>query len=97
MTFKTDTGGDEWVGATVRKATKEMTWSKNKEALRMIFMVGNETAVQGTDENMYMKTVPRGHQGRDIVVNAIYCGKPNAEEERTAARGGEARRRLFPR
>ncbi len=82
MTFKTDMGGDEWVGAAVRKATKEMSWSKNKEALRMIFMVGNETAMQGTDENMYLKTCPEAIKA-DIVVNAIYCGKPNADEERT--------------
>jgi hypothetical protein len=82
MTFKTDMGGDEWVGATVRKATKDMSWSKSKEALRVIFMVGNETAHQGTDDNMYTKTVPEAIKA-DIVVNAIYCGKPNAEEERT--------------
>lgn len=82
MTFRTDMGGDEWVGATVRKATKEMSWSKNKEALRMIFMVGNETAMQGTDDNMYLKTCPEAIKS-DIVVNAIYCGKPNADEEKT--------------
>lgn len=82
MTFRTDMGGDEWVGATVRKAVKEMSWSKNKEALRMIFMVGNETALQGTDDNMYMKTVPEAIKA-DIIVNAIYCGAPQPEEERT--------------
>ncbi|MCC6740968.1 MAG: VWA domain-containing protein [Planctomycetia bacterium] len=82
MTFKTDMGGDEWVGAAVRKATKEMSWSRNKEALRMIFMVGNETAQQGNDDNMYTKTCPEAIKA-DIVVNAIYCGKPQAEEERT--------------
>ena len=48
----------------------------------MIFVVGNETALQGTEELMYMKTVPEAIKA-DIVVNAIYCGKPNAEEERT--------------
>jgi hypothetical protein len=82
MTFQTDMGGDEWVGAVVQKATKEMKWSRSKEALRMIFTVGNETARQGTDENMYTKTVPEAIRA-DIVVNAIYCGKPSAEEEQT--------------
>jgi hypothetical protein len=82
MTFRTDMGGDEWVGATVRKATRDMSWSKNKEALRIVFMVGNETAMQGTDENMYLKTCPEAIRA-DIIVNAIYCGTPNAEEEKS--------------
>ncbi|MEK7467685.1 MAG: vWA domain-containing protein [Planctomycetota bacterium] len=82
MTFRTDMGGDEWVGAVIQKATKEMKWSKNKEALRMIFAVGNETAMQGREDLLYPKTVPEAIKA-DIVVNAIYCGQPNADEERT--------------
>jgi hypothetical protein len=82
MTFRTDMGGDEWVGAVVQKATKDMSWSKKKDALRIIFVVGNETAMQGTPELMYTKTVPEAIKA-DIVVNAIYCGKPTADEEGT--------------
>ncbi|NUN48162.1 MAG: VWA domain-containing protein [Candidatus Brocadiae bacterium] len=82
MTFKTDMGGEEWVGAAVEKATKEMSWSRSKEALRMIFMVGNETAMQGTPERLFTKTCPEAIKA-DIVVNAIYCGKPNADEEQS--------------
>ncbi len=82
MTFQTDMGGDEWVGAVVGKATNDMGWSAEKDALRIIFVVGNETAMQGTPDNMYTVTVPRAI-AKDIVVNAIYCGGPTAEEEAT--------------
>ena len=82
MTFQTDMGGDEWVGAAVKKATIDMKWSADKNALRVIFMVGNETARQGDEELLYTRTVPEAIR-RDIVVNAIYCGKPSQEEEMT--------------
>jgi hypothetical protein len=48
----------------------------------MIFMVGNETAMQGTEENFYTKTAPLALK-KDITVNAIYCGKPAPDEEKT--------------
>ncbi|HEX7899324.1 MAG TPA: VWA domain-containing protein [Planctomycetota bacterium] len=82
MTFKTDMGGDEWVGAALRKAANEMAWATGKKDVRIIFMVGNETAAQGTAENMYTVTAPEAIK-KDITVNAIYCGNPKADEERT--------------
>jgi hypothetical protein len=81
-TFTTDMGGDECVGAVVAKATNDMKWSKSKDALRIIFTVGNETAAQGSAELMYTKTVPEAIR-KDIVVNAIYCGAPGPDEEKT--------------
>jgi len=82
LTFKVDMGGDEWVGWAIKQATERMDWAKEKSALRMLFMVGNETAMQGREDVLYPKTVPEAIK-RDIVVNAIYAGKPSAEEERT--------------
>lgn len=82
MTFQTDMGGSEWVGAVVGKATTDMGWSADKDALKIIFVVGNETAMQGTPDNMYTVTVPRAI-AKDIVVNAIYCGGPGPDEEAT--------------
>jgi len=82
MTFMTDMGGDEWVGAVVKKAVDEMSWSASKDALKLIFVVGNETAAQGREDVMYTKTVPEAIK-KDIMVNAIYCGNPGAEEQRT--------------
>jgi hypothetical protein len=82
MTFKVDMGGDEWVGWAAKKAAEEMLWSKEAKSVKIIFMVGNETAAQGRPEVLYTKTVPEIIK-KDISVNAIYCGRPSAEEERT--------------
>ena len=82
LTFKVDMGGDEWVGWAVRQAVERMPWSSDPKALKIIFVVGNETAAQGRPELLYTKTVPEAI-ARGIMVNAIYCGRPSAEEERT--------------
>lgn len=82
QTFKTDMGGQEWVGAALREAATKMEWAPGKKDVRIIFMVGNETAMQGTPENMYTVTAPEAIK-KDITVNAIYCGNPKADEERT--------------
>ncbi len=82
LTFKVDMGGDEWVGWAAQQAAERMEWSKEKGALKIIFMVGNETAAQGRPEVMYTKTVPEIIK-KDIMVNAVYCGRPSAEEQRT--------------
>lgn len=82
MTFKTDMGGDEWVGRAIQEAAEKMAWSAGKKDVRIIYMVGNETAAQGRAEVLYNVTAPQAIR-KDIVVNAIYCGNPNAEEERT--------------
>jgi Mg-chelatase subunit ChlD len=82
MTFKTDMGGDEWVGAAIKKAVDEMAWSTGKKDVRILFMVGNETAAQGRPELLYNVTAPQAI-AKDITVNAIYCGTPRGEEERT--------------
>jgi hypothetical protein len=81
-TFKCDMGGDEWVGWALLQAVNRMEWAAEKKALKMIFMVGNETAAQGRDDVMYTKTAPLALK-KDITVNAIYCGKPSPEEEKT--------------
>ncbi len=82
VTFKVDMGGDEWVGWAVKQATERMEWAAEKGALKLIFMVGNETAMQGNEAVLYPKTVPEAIK-KDITVNAIYAGKPSLEEERT--------------
>lgn len=83
VTYKVERGwGIEWVGWAVKKATDEMDWSKEKGALKIIFVVGNETALQGPPELHYTKTVPETIK-KDITVNAIYAGRGTAEELRT--------------
>lgn len=81
-TFRCDMGGDEWVGWALQQAVERMEWAAEKKALKMVFMVGNETAAQGREDVMYTKTAPMAIK-KDISVNAIYCGKPSTEEEKT--------------
>ena len=81
-TFRCDMGGDEWVGWALLQAVEKMEWSTERKSLKMIFMVGNETAMQGNEANFYTKTAPQALK-KDITVNAIYCGKPGADEEKT--------------
>lgn len=73
VTFRDEGWGDEWVGRAVQKATNEMKWSEGKQVLRVIYVVGNETARQGPSEMDYTKTAPAAI-ARGIMVNAIYCG-----------------------
>ena len=81
-TFRCDMGGDEWVGWALQQAAERMEWATEKKALKLIFMVGNETAAQGREDVMYTKTAPEAIK-KDISVNVIYCGKPNPTEEKT--------------
>lgn len=74
MTFKDERWGDEWVGLAVHKATTEMKWAEGKNVLKIIFVVGNETARQGPMEFDYTKTAPEAIK-KDIIVNAVYCGE----------------------
>ena len=82
MTIKDEGWGDEWVGLAIKKATEEMKWTSEKGAARIIFVAGNETAMQGREEVLYTKTAPEAIK-RGIIVNTIYCGAPSADEERT--------------
>jgi hypothetical protein len=82
LTFQVDMGGDEWVGWALQQATERMAWSADPKALKLVFMVGNETARQGREDVMYTTTAPRAIR-KGIQVNAVYCGTPSAEEERT--------------
>lgn len=73
-TFKDEGWGEEYVGQAVQKSLREMNWSAAKgsqKALRVIYVVGNETAEQGPIS--YRKSAPAARQS-DILVNAIYCG-----------------------
>jgi hypothetical protein len=72
MTFKDEGWGDEFVGLMIHKATTEMPWGTGKNDLKVIYVVGNETARQGPEQFDYAKTAPAAI-ARGIIVNAIYC------------------------
>lgn len=47
--------------------------SQGRQVLKVIYVVGNETARQGPADFDYSKTAPRAIS-KGIVVNAVYCG-----------------------
>ena len=73
LPFDDKLGGDEFVGLAIHRATTDMQWSEGKQVMKVIYVVGNETARQGPPEFDYAKTAPAAI-AKGIVVNAIYCG-----------------------
>jgi hypothetical protein len=87
VTFRDEGWSDEWVGLAIQKAAHEMQWKTAKEALRIIFVVGNETARQGKPD--YADSIPEALK-KDITVNMIYCGNQGgAETWQEAAKLGD--------
>ncbi len=76
-------GGTEYVARVVRAATMELDWSKDKDALRIIFVAGNEPATQ--DKKYPLKDVCAAAAGKGIIINTIHCG-----DEATGRRTGWA-------
>ena len=71
--FALSAGGSvEYVGRVVDRATRELQWSPEPGALKLIIVAGNESADQ--DRLRPYRDVCRSAIARDIMVNAIYCG-----------------------
>ena len=66
-------GGEEYVGWAVQTALDEMSWSRDLDALRVIFIAGNESADQAADEVNFRHAASEA-VNRDIIVNALYAG-----------------------
>lgn len=76
MTFKDEGWSQEYVGLSIQKTTLEMDWkdwekSGASNLLRVLYVVGNETAEQGPIS--YKISAPEALK-KQIYVNAIYCG-----------------------
>ena len=68
-------GGTEYVGRVVQTACTSLKWSEDPSAYRMIVVAGNEAATQ--DPEVSIDSMRATAHGRDIFVNAIYCGNPD--------------------
>lgn len=79
MTFKDEGWGSEYVGLAIHRSTSEMQWAEGSKHLKVIYVLGNETARQGPELFDYAKTAPAAIQ-KGITVNAIYCGSAGGEE-----------------
>ncbi len=68
-------GGDEFVGRVVKTAIDQLPWSTEKDALKIVFVCGNESADQ--DRVVHFRDAAREAWQRGVFVNAIYCGDAN--------------------
>jgi hypothetical protein len=64
-------GGQEYCGTVIQNALRNLEWSKHQNAVRMVFIAGNEGFNQGS--------IPYGSacadaKEKDIIVNTIFCG-----------------------
>lgn len=66
-------GGEEYVGRAINTAVEEMSWSPDSNALRILFVAGNESADQDVD-NFDFRAAAKAAQDRDIIINAMYAG-----------------------
>lgn len=71
-------GGEEYVARVTRDALADLKWSEGKEAMRLIFVCGNEPANQ--DKEVTLASVATTAKAKNIVVNTIYCGSPDRPE-----------------
>lgn len=72
--FGTD-GGEEYVARAVTASVNELTWSTQPDALKILFVAGNEAADQDPQVSIRLATQAASNAG--IIVNTIYCGSDN--------------------
>ena len=64
-------GGSEYAGQVIKQAVDELAWSSDPDALKFVFVAGNEEFDQGPiDAATAMKLA----QAKDVSVQLIYCG-----------------------
>lgn len=66
-------GGTEYVARVCRDAIADQPWSDDKEALKIIFVCGNEPASQ--DPQVTLKDVADKAKTKGIIINPIFCGR----------------------
>lgn len=79
FSFRTD-GGDEYVARAIQKSLDTLQWSQDSDALKVVFVAGNESAEQDPQLTIQQATAAAARRG--IVVNAIYCGSDNDSDAR---------------
>jgi Mg-chelatase subunit ChlD len=77
--FQTD-GGDEYVARAIQTSLDKLQWSQDQNALKVVFVAGNESAEQDPQVTIDHATAAAARRG--IVVNAIYCGSDASAEAR---------------
>lgn len=64
-------GGNEYCGAVIQDATKQLKWAREKSNMKLIYIAGNEDFNQGAIN--YKEAISDALKN-DIYVNTIFCG-----------------------
>lgn len=64
-------GGEEYCGAVIEKAVKNLDWGNNPSDMKLIYIAGNEPFTQG---NISYRTAIEKALAKNIYVNTIHCG-----------------------
>lgn len=70
FTLKTN-GGNEYCGAVIQDATKNLVWGKDNNNMKLIYVCGNEAFNQGSIN--YKEAISEALKN-NIYVNTIFCG-----------------------
>jgi hypothetical protein len=73
-------GSSEFHARVARDALAELKWADEKDALRLLFVCGNEPADQ--DREVSIASVAERAKTKGVVVNTIYCGSANHQDAR---------------
>ena len=66
-------GGTELVGRALNDSLENMSWSRDYDALRVVFLAGNESADQGVEDDDF-RLVARAAREQGIIINSLYAG-----------------------
>ncbi|MAD97916.1 MAG: hypothetical protein CMB99_11375 [Flavobacteriaceae bacterium] len=64
-------GGQEYCGQVIQTSLNELSWGKNKNDLRLLFIAGNEPFTQGKIN--FQEAIANAKE-KDVIVNTIFCG-----------------------
>jgi von Willebrand factor type A domain len=71
-------GSTELAARVGRDALAELKWSDDKDALRLVFVCGNELVDQ--DREVSLESVADRAKAQGVVINTIYCGSANHQD-----------------
>jgi hypothetical protein len=74
-------GGSEYVARVLQTALDELEWTDSTDALKLVFVAGNEPADQ--DKEVDFRAVATESENRDFALHAIYCGDAEHEQAMT--------------
>ena len=76
MAYRADGGGDgpEHVNQALSEAVNNMSWSQDRRALKLIFLVGDAPPhMDYQDDVKYFRTTRRAMR-KDLIINTVQCG-----------------------